>query len=53
MKSIPNGISPFNYHLLALEGHGSRVTLEAIKLAQYHGLDMLNLPTHTSHKLQL
>jgi hypothetical protein len=34
MKSIPNGISPFNCHLLTLEGHGSHVTLEAIKLAQ-------------------
>ncbi len=52
MKSIPNGISPFNCHLLALEGHGSHVTLESIKLAQYCGLDMINLPTHTSHTLQ-
>jgi hypothetical protein len=30
-KSIPNGVSLNNQHLLILDGHGSYVTLEAIE----------------------
>jgi hypothetical protein len=41
-----------NRHLLVLDGHGSHVTLEAIKHAQEFGLNTITLPSHTSHVLQ-
>jgi hypothetical protein len=34
---------------LVLDGHGSHVTLKAIKQAKEFGLDMVTLPSHTSH----
>jgi translation initiation factor IF-3 len=52
-KSIPNGISLTNRHMFILDGHGSHVTLEAIKQAQEFGLDMIILFSHTSHALQV
>ncbi len=33
--------------------HGSHVMLEAIKQAREFGLDMVTLPFHTSHALQI
>jgi hypothetical protein len=33
-KSVPSGISPSNCQLLALDGHGSHVSLEAIEQVQ-------------------
>jgi hypothetical protein len=51
-RSIPGGLFPINRHLLALNGHGSHVSLEVIKQAQQFGLDMITLPSHTSHVLQ-
>jgi hypothetical protein len=50
-RSIPGGFSPINHHLLALYGHGSHVSLKAIKQAQQFGLDMITLLSHTSHAL--
>jgi hypothetical protein len=47
-RSVPGGISPNNYHLLALHGHGSHVSLKAIEHAQQFALDMITLPSHTS-----
>jgi len=46
-KFILNGMSFTNQHLLVLDGHGSHVTLEAIKHAQEFGLHMITLPSHT------
>jgi hypothetical protein len=51
-RFIPSGISITNKHLLILDGHQFHVTLEAIKQAQEFGLDMITLPSHTSHALQ-
>jgi hypothetical protein len=51
-RSIPSKISITNRHMLILDGHGSHVTLEAIEQAQEFGLDMITLPSHTSHALQ-
>ncbi len=51
-RSIPSGISPSNRHLLILDGHGSHVSLEAIEQVQQFGLDIITLPSHTSHVLQ-
>jgi hypothetical protein len=51
-KSIPSRISLTSRHLLILDGHGSHVTLEAIEQTKKFGLDMIILPSHTSHALQ-
>jgi hypothetical protein len=50
--SIPSGISQTNHHLLVLDGHGSHVTLKALKQAMTFGLNMITLPSHTSHAFQ-
>jgi hypothetical protein len=50
-KNVPGGVSFTNKHLLVLDGHGSRGTLKAISQAQEMGLDMIILPSHTSHAL--
>jgi hypothetical protein len=50
-RSIPSGLLPSNHHLLALDEHGSHVSLEVIEQAQQFGLDMITLPSHTSHVL--
>ena len=47
------GISETNRHLLILDGHGSHVTLEVVQKAKSEGLDIITLPSHTSHRLQL
>jgi hypothetical protein len=46
------GISPTNRHLLILDGHNSHVTLDVVYKAKANGLDLLTLPSHTSHRLQ-
>jgi hypothetical protein len=50
-KYVLGGVSFTNKHLLVLDGHGSHVTLEAISQAQEMGLNMIILPSHTSHAL--
>jgi len=44
-KLVLGGISLNNHHLLALDGHGSHVTLEVIEQAQQFGLNMITLPS--------
>ena len=46
------GISQENRHLLLLDRHGSHVTLEVVQKAKSRGLDIITLPSHTSHRLQ-
>jgi hypothetical protein len=46
------GISPTNRHLLIVDGHNSHVTMEVVHKAMAIGLDLLTLPSHTSHRLQ-
>ncbi len=50
-RLVLGGISQTNCHLLILDGHGSHVILKAIKQAMDFGLDMITLPSHTSHAL--
>jgi hypothetical protein len=40
---------PTNCYLLILDGHGSHVTLKAIKQVMDIGLDTITLPLHTPH----
>jgi hypothetical protein len=46
------GISPEQRHLLIQDGHNSHVTLDVAMKAKRMGLDLLTLPSHTSHALQ-
>ena len=39
-------------HLLILDGHKSHMSLDILLKAKEHGIDMLSLPSHTSHELQ-
>jgi hypothetical protein len=50
-RLMPSGISLTNRHLLILDGHRSHVTLEVIEQVKKFGLDMITLPSHTSHAL--
>ena len=49
---LRDGNSQIKSHLLILDGHGSHVTLNVILKAREHGLNLLILPSHTSHALQ-
>jgi hypothetical protein len=51
-RSIPSGISVTNRHLFILGGHGSHITFGTIEQAKEFGLDMITLPSHTSHAFQ-
>jgi hypothetical protein len=46
------GISSDCHHLFILDGHSSHVTTDVVKTAWSMGLDLLTLPSHTSHALQ-
>ena len=46
------GIDLNKRHLLVLDGHNSHVTLEVMKIVMQSGLDIISLPSHTSHALQ-
>jgi hypothetical protein len=51
-KYVLSGLSFINRQLLIMDGHGSHVTLEAISQAKEINLDIITLPSHTSHVLQ-
>ena len=40
-----------NRHFLVLNRHNSHVALEVMKIAMQSGLDIISLPSHTSHAL--
>jgi hypothetical protein len=46
------GIDLNNRYLLILNGYNCHVTLEVVTLAMNSGLDIVSLPSHTSHALQ-
>jgi hypothetical protein len=45
-------LSSTSRNLLILDGHNSHMTLEVIHKAAQAGIDMITLPSHTSHALQ-
>jgi hypothetical protein len=51
LKKSP-GIDQKIRHLLVLDGHNSHVTLEVVSVAMTSELDIVSLPSHTSHALQ-
>ena len=46
------GVNHNNRYLLILDGHNSHVTLEVVKISMDSSLDIVSLPSHTSHALQ-
>ena len=38
--------------VLIMDNHNTHITLEGVELAKNHGLDLLTLPPHCSHKLK-
>ena len=44
--------STTNRHVLVLDGHHSHKTLAAVDYARAHGIDMVTLPPHCTHKMQ-
>ena len=46
------GVSTDQRHLLILDGHASHITLDVVQEACQAGLDLLTLPSHTSHTMQ-
>jgi hypothetical protein len=51
-KIVLSGLFFINRQLLIMDGHGRHVTFEAISQAKEINLDMITLPSHTSHVLQ-
>jgi len=41
-----------NPHVVILDGHRSHKTLDAVNYAREHGIHLLTLPPHSTHKLQ-
>ena len=39
-------------HLIILDGHHSHKTLEAVLFARDHGIELITLPPHCTHKMQ-
>jgi len=46
------GISKTERHLLIVDSHTSHVTLEVALTAKEEGINILTLPSHTSHGMQ-
>ena len=42
---------PKERQLIILGGHKSHITIEILKLAKNNGIDMVSLPSHSSHEL--
>ena len=45
-------LGPTKRMLLILDGHKSHVILEVLLKAMEHGIDMVSLPSHSSHEMQ-
>jgi hypothetical protein len=51
-QNSKSNMSLTNYHLLILDGHNLHVNLDVVHKAMGVGLDIITLPSHTSHALQ-
>ena len=45
-------LSPTRRHLVVLDAHKNHVPLKVIVSEKNHGIDLITLPSHTSHELQ-
>ena len=41
-----------NRHLIVLDGHHNHKTLDAVNYARSHGIELITLPPHCTHKMQ-
>lgn len=46
------GVSEHRRHLLILDGHVSHVSIDTVQEARHQGIDLITLPSHTSHAMQ-
>ena len=46
------GLSQNRRHLLIMDGHKSHISLKVLLKAKEYNLDMITIPSHTSHELQ-
>ncbi len=52
-RLVPSGMFPTNHRLLILDGHGSHIYFTSNRTcANQFGLNMVILPSHTTHVLQ-
>ena len=47
------GQPPEERHLLILDGQKSNISLEVLMKAKENGIDMISLPLHINHELQI
>lgn len=54
VKSVEplGGVSPDRRHLLIFDGHVSHVSIDTVQEARRQGIDLITLPSHTSHAMQ-
>ena len=45
-------VSSVQRHLIILDGHASHVSIQIVKEAHRYGIDLLTLPSHSSHAMQ-
>jgi hypothetical protein len=51
-SNVPGGVNKQNKHLLILDGHCSHVSGTALDTCIRMGIDIMSIPSHTSHKMQ-
>jgi hypothetical protein len=51
-ENVPGGVSKQNKHLLIYDGHSSHVSGRALDTCIRMGIDIMSIPSHTSHKMQ-
>jgi hypothetical protein len=52
IQAHQSNLCTFNQHLHILDGHNSHVTMDIMHKARVVGLDLIIVPSHTSHALQ-
>lgn len=50
--NVPKGINKDHKHLLVLDGHCSHVSATALDICLNMGLDIITIPSHSSHRMQ-
>lgn len=51
-NSVLGGVLHENRNLLIFDGHGIHIVLQTVEVENMMGIDLLTLPTHTTHRLQ-
>ncbi len=52
IQNYGGNLNPINHHLFILNGHNLHVTIDVVHKTMNVGLDLITLPSHTSHALQ-